>query len=31
MNDYKTYMNINIHVLRELQFKVLGKDGFIKL
>ena len=29
MNDYKTYMNIN--VLRELQIKVLGKDGFIKL
>ena len=29
MNDYKTYMNIN--VLRELQIKVLGRDGFIKL
>ena len=29
MNDYKTYMNIN--VLRELQIKVLGKDDFIKL
>jgi hypothetical protein len=28
MNDYKTYMKIN--VLRELQIKVLGKDGFIK-
>jgi len=27
--DYKTYMNRN--VLPELQFKVLGKDGFIKL
>ena len=28
MNDYNTYMKIN--VLRELQIKVLGKDGFIK-
>jgi len=28
MNDYKTYMKIN--VLRELQIKVLGKNGFIK-
>ena len=29
MNDYKAYMKKN--VLRELQIKVLGKDGFIKL
>jgi hypothetical protein len=28
MNDYKTYMKIN--VLRELQIKVLGEDGFRK-
>ncbi len=28
INDYKTYMQIN--VLRELQIKVLGKEGFIK-
>lgn len=28
MNDYKTYMKIN--VFRELQIKVLGKDGFRK-
>jgi hypothetical protein len=28
LNDYKTYMKIN--VLRELQIKVLGKDGFRK-
>jgi hypothetical protein len=28
VNDYKTYMEIN--VLRELQIKVLGEDGFRK-
>jgi hypothetical protein len=28
VNDYKTYMKIN--VLRELQIKVLGEDGFRK-
>ena len=28
MNDYNTYMNIN--VLRELQIKVLGEEGFRK-
>jgi hypothetical protein len=28
INDYKTYMKIN--VLRELQIKVLGEDGFRK-
>ena len=28
VNDYKTYMKIN--VLRELQIKVLGDDGFRK-
>ena len=28
LNDYKTYMKIN--VLRELQIKVLGDDGFRK-
>jgi hypothetical protein len=28
MNDYKTYIKVN--VLRELQIKVLGEEGFRK-